>query len=148
MTDAKPATDMPTLETVVKSWREAPYKPATDNQIEAVRARLKIEEEYEMPSWRGNSVAILIARIDAERARVKALEDALRPFATRLIICSEGESVSLTYVVAEPPTQFGANQPITYHLMMAQNSYAQASLGALAVFVEQARAALKEPANG
>ncbi len=85
MTDAKPATDMPTLETVVKSWREAPYKPATDNQIEAVRARLKIEEEYEMPSWRGNSVAILIARIDTERAarlaaeaRVRKLEDALR----------------------------------------------------------------------
>lgn len=41
-------------------------KPATDEQIEAVRARLKIEEEYEMPPWNGNSVAILIARIDKE----------------------------------------------------------------------------------
>lgn len=77
MTDAK--TDMPTLETVVKSWREAPYKPATDDQIEAMRSRLKIEEEYEMPSWNRNSVAILIARIDAERARaVRAEAEAAR----------------------------------------------------------------------
>ena len=85
MTDAKPATDMPTLEMIVKDWRASPCKPATDDQIEAIRARLKIEEEYEMPSWSRNSVAILIARIDAERAarlaaeaRVKVLEDALR----------------------------------------------------------------------
>lgn len=94
-------------------------KPATDEQMAAMRAYLKTEGSPRR--WSRHSVVILIARIDAEcaarlaaEARVKVLTDTLRLIA---------DSTTLTH----PQGGVAENHPVIRAI---------------------ARAALKEPANG
>lgn len=106
-------------------------KPATDRRIERARVALS-KEHYTERLWHSDFVKALIARIDTERtarlaaeARVKALEDALKEAADSLQGCHEALAKEF------PAPKFGQN-----------------SVALIKEWEANARAALKEPANG